>query len=88
MLLILLGLLLALLPLLMTTAFPHLVIVSIYSGLGFAIAVIWAILVLFLMARKQHIIEWRAARKVRRLEKKASKQLAKQQKSQLPLNQP
>lgn len=33
MLLILLGLVLALLPLILTSAFPHLIVVSIYAGI-------------------------------------------------------
>ena len=66
MLLILLGLLLAILPLIMTTAFPHLVVVSVYSGLVFLAALAWAILVITIIARRQRIKDWRAARRMRK----------------------
>lgn len=65
MILIFLGLLLALLPLLLTTAFPHLVVVSIYAGLAHVLAFAWAALILTIIARRQRIADWRAARKLR-----------------------
>lgn len=65
MILIFLGLLLALLPLLLTTAFPHLVVVSIYAGLAHVLALAWAVLILTIIARRQRIADWRAARKLR-----------------------
>jgi hypothetical protein len=43
MLLVLLGLILALLPIVLTSAFPHLVMVSIYAGLIPWLAFGWAI---------------------------------------------
>jgi len=73
MLIILLGILLAILPLVMTTAFPHLVIVSIYSGLGFLLALGWAVFVIFIMARRQRILEWRQKRKAAKLAKSGQK---------------
>jgi len=72
MLLILLGLILAILPLVMTTAFPHLMVVSIYSSLVFLAALAWAILVLTIIARRQRIADWRVARKLRKQAKKAT----------------
>lgn len=69
MLLVLLGLLLAILPLVMTTAFPHLVVVSVYSGLVLLGALAWAILVITIIARRQRIKDWRAARRMRRQSK-------------------
>lgn len=65
MILIFFGLLLALLPLVLTTAFPHLVVVSIYAGLAHVLALIWAILILTIIARRQRIADWRASRKLR-----------------------
>jgi len=72
MLLILLGLILAILPLIMTTAFPHLMVVSIYSSLIFLAALAWAVLVITIIARRQRIADWRAARKLRKQAKKAA----------------
>jgi len=72
MLLILLGLILAILPLVMTTAFPHLMVVSIYSSLVFLAALAWAVLVLTVIARRQRIADWRTARKLRKQAKKAA----------------
>ena len=72
MLLIFLGLLLAILPLVMTTAFPHLMVVSIYSSLVFLAGLAWAVLVLTIIARRQRIADWRAARKLRKQAKKAA----------------
>lgn len=63
MILIFLGVLLALLPLVLTTAFPHLVVVSIYAGLAHLLALAWAVLILTIIARRQRIADWRAARK-------------------------
>ena len=77
MLLILLGLLVAILPLVMTTAFPHLMVVSIYSSLVFLAALAWAVLVITIIARRQRIADWRMARKQRKEAKKATKSLGK-----------
>jgi hypothetical protein len=63
MILIFFGLLLALLPLLLTTAFPHLLVISIYAGLAHVLALAWAVLILTIIARRQRIADWRASRK-------------------------
>lgn len=63
MLLILLGLVLALLPLILTSAFPHLIVVSIYAGIIPWIAIAWAVVVVTLMLRRRRIEEWRQKRK-------------------------
>lgn len=70
MILIFFGLLLALLPLVLTTSFPHLVVVSVYAGLAHVLALAWAVLILTIIARRQRIADWRAARK-RNKKKKA-----------------
>ena len=62
MLLIFLLLLLASLPLAFTSAFPHLMLVSIYAGLAHILALIWVTLLLIIVARRQRIVEWRQAR--------------------------
>jgi len=62
MLLILLLLLLASLPLIFTTAFPHLMLVSIYAGLAHVLALVWVTLLLTIAARRQRAAEWRLAR--------------------------
>ena len=66
MILILLGLLLALLPLVLTTAFPHLLLVSIYAGLAHVLALAWAVLIITIILRRRRIAEWRQARKMRK----------------------
>jgi hypothetical protein len=63
MLLILLGLILALLPLILTTAFPHLIVISIYAGLVPWIAIAWAVIGVTMILRRQRIAEWRENRK-------------------------
>lgn len=63
MLLILLGLILALLPLILTTAFPHLIVVSIYAGLVPWIAIGWAVIGVTIILRRHRIAEWRENRK-------------------------
>lgn len=68
MILILLGLLLALLPLVLTTAFPHLLLVSIYAGLAHVLALAWAVLIITIILRRRRIAEWRNARKMRNKE--------------------
>jgi hypothetical protein len=65
MILILFGLLLALLPLALTTAFPHLMLVSIYAGLAHVLALAWAVLIITIILRRRRIAEWRHARKMR-----------------------
>ncbi len=66
MLLILLGLILALLPLMLTTAMPQLMIVSIYAGLAHLLALAWAMMVITAIVRRHRIAEWRASRRVAR----------------------
>lgn len=63
MLLILLGLILAVLPVILTTAFPHLIVISIYAGTLPWLALGWAILVFTIIMRRQRIAEWREKRK-------------------------
>ncbi|MEY3651263.1 MAG: hypothetical protein RLZZ351_628 [Pseudomonadota bacterium] len=70
MLLILLGLILALLPLILTTAFPHLMVISIYAGLVPWIAITWAVIVVTIILRRQRIAEWRENRKRKKMAKK------------------
>lgn len=70
MLLILLGLVLALLPLILTTAFPHLVVISIYAGLLPWLALAWAVFVITIILRRHRISEWRTKRKLNKLRKK------------------
>ena len=69
MLLVLLGLILALLPVILTTAFPHLIVISIYAGTLPWIALGWAILVMTVIMRRQRIAEWREKRKLTRKNK-------------------
>jgi hypothetical protein len=64
MLLILLGLILVLLPVILTTAFPHLIVISIYAGTLPWLALGWAILVMTVIMRRQRIAEWREKRKL------------------------
>jgi uncharacterized membrane protein YciS (DUF1049 family) len=71
MFLILLGLILALLPLILTTAFPHVVIISIYAGTLPWLGLGWAILIITIFMRRQRIAEWREKRKLKR--KKSAK---------------
>lgn len=63
MLLILLGLLLALLPLMLTTALPQLMIVSIYAGLAHLLALAWAMMIITAIVRRHRIAAWRESRK-------------------------
>ncbi len=70
MLLILLGLILALLPLILTTAFPHLMVISIYAGLVPWIAITWAVIGVTIILRRQRIAEWRENRKLKKMAKK------------------
>jgi hypothetical protein len=63
MLIILLGLILALLPFILTTAFPHLIVISIYAGTLPWLAIGWAALVMTIIMRRQRISEWREKRK-------------------------
>lgn len=69
MLLILLGLILALLPLILTTAFPHVVVISIYAGTLPWLALGWAILVITIIMRRQRIAEWREKRRLSKKKK-------------------
>lgn len=70
MLLILLGLILALLPLILTTAFPHLIVISIYAGLVPWIAIGWAVIGVTIILRRQRIAEWRENRRRKKMTKK------------------
>jgi hypothetical protein len=70
MLLILLGLILALLPIILTTAFPHLIVISIYAGILPWLGIAWAVIIIIVLLRRQRIAEWR---KNRALKKKAKK---------------
>jgi uncharacterized integral membrane protein len=70
MLLILLGMILALLPLILTTAYPHLVVISIYAGTLPWLAIGWAILVITIIMRRQRIAEWREKRKLKNIKPK------------------
>ncbi len=70
MLLILLGLVLALLPIVLTSAFPHLVVVSIYAGLIPWLALGWAVFVIVILLRRKRIAEWRQNRKLKKEVKK------------------
>jgi hypothetical protein len=65
MLLILLGLILALLPIILTSAFPHLVVVSVYAGILPWLALGWAMLIITIMLRRKRIAEWRQNRKLK-----------------------
>lgn len=64
MLLILLALLLALLPLMLTTALPQLMIVSIYAGLAHLLALAWAMMIITAIVRRHRIAQWRASKKL------------------------
>lgn len=70
MLIILLGLILALLPIILTTAFPHLVVISIYAGTLPWLALGWAIFVITIIMRRQRIAEWREKRKLNKKKKR------------------
>jgi cobalamin biosynthesis protein CobD/CbiB len=72
-LLILLGLILALLPIILTSAFPHLLVVSIYAGVLPWLAFAWAILVITFLLRRKRIAEWRENRRIKKLNKQALK---------------
>jgi hypothetical protein len=67
MLLILLGLVLALLPLILTTAFPHLIVISIYAGLVPWVAIAWAVIGVTIILRRQRIAEWRKNRQRKKM---------------------
>jgi hypothetical protein len=69
MLLILLGLILALLPVILTTAFPHLIVISIYAGTLPWLVLGWAILVMTVIMRRQRVAEWREKRKLNKKNK-------------------
>ena len=73
MLLVLLGLILALLPIILTSAFPHLVVVSIYAGLIPWLAFGWAVLIITILLRRKRIAEWRQNRKLKKQMKKGRK---------------
>ena len=60
---------LALLPVILTTAFPHLIVISIYAGTLPWLALGWAALVMTIIMRRQRIAEWRQKRKRNQLKK-------------------
>ncbi len=62
MILILLVFLFAALPLVLTTEFPHLVLVSVYAGLAHILALIWGALIIATIARRHRITEWRQSK--------------------------
>ncbi len=64
MLLILIALLLVLLPLLMTSALPQLLILSIYTGLAKLLLLACAMIFIAIIVRRHRIAEWRHARKL------------------------
>lgn len=68
MLLILLGLILASLPVVFTTSLPHLVVVSIYAGLAHLLVLAWALVFIAMVSRRHRISEWRRAKKQRQLQ--------------------
>lgn len=70
MLLILLVLKLALLPLLLTTGLPQLMIVSIYAGLAHLLVLASAMMIIAILVRRHRIAEWRASRKLRKVSTK------------------
>jgi ABC-type bacteriocin/lantibiotic exporter with double-glycine peptidase domain len=70
MLLILLGLILALLPIILTNAFPHLIVISIYAGILPWLAIAWAVLIITIILRRQRIAEWRSNRRNKKKAKK------------------
>lgn len=70
MLLILLVFILALLPLVLTTALPQLMVVSIYAGLAHLLALAWAMMIVTIVVRRHRITEWRTARKFRKMRNK------------------
>lgn len=69
MLLIFLALILAILPLILTTAFPHLIVIGIYAGTLPWLAFGCASLVITIIMRRQRIAEWRQRRKLNQLKK-------------------
>jgi hypothetical protein len=73
MLLILLGLILAVLPIILTSAFPHLVMVSIYAGIIPWLAFGWAILIITILLRRKRIAEWRQNRRLKKQIKRGRK---------------
>ena len=66
MLIVLFLIILALLPLLLTQAFPHLLMVSIYAGIFPWLAIAWAAFWITIAMRRQRIKEWQAQRKIRK----------------------
>lgn len=70
MMLILFGLLQALLPLILTTAFMHLIGVSIYAGAIPWIAIAWAAIGVTVILQRQRIINWSKKSKMQTLAKK------------------
>lgn len=70
MLLILLGVILALLPIILTTAFPHLIVISIYAGILPWLAIAWAVIIIIILLRRQRIAEWRENRALKKKVKK------------------
>jgi hypothetical protein len=66
MLIVLFLIILALLPLALTQAFPHLLMVSIYAGIFPWFAIAWAVFWITITLRRKRIREWREKRKERK----------------------
>jgi hypothetical protein len=60
MLIVLILIILALLPLALTQAFPHLLIISIYAGIFPWLALAWSAFWITILLRRRRIKEWRA----------------------------
>ncbi len=59
MLIVLILIILALLPLALTQAFPHLLIISIYAGIFPWLALAWSAFWITILLRRRRIKEWR-----------------------------
>lgn len=63
MLIILFLIIIALLPIVLTQAFPHLLMISIYAGVFPWLAVAWVAIWITILLRRKRIREWRQRRK-------------------------
>jgi hypothetical protein len=66
MLIVLFLIILALLPLAVTQAFPHLLMVSIYAGVFPWLALAWAAFWITIVLRQKRIREWRNQKRIRK----------------------
>lgn len=66
MLIVLFLIILALLPLALSQAFPHLLIISIYAGIFPWLALAWAAFWITIVLRSCRIQEWRKNRKIKK----------------------